>query len=746
MNDDYIAYLTKQGLQLNAPQRDETSAEASSTITQKQKQEQDQQQAQDSPQPRDWKALTKSYALSAWHGIRWAWGKRPRLSFALYFMVFMLVTALSVLLLQASVYESSDQNSEGGTLHYIIEQVDQFVSQIWLNHQYQAILNFLVLGLIYLTLILVLNRFWISTAIFGSAMAAFAVANYFKVQLRGEPLIPSDLNFVASGNTGEIMSFVPKSGEGLVNTAISALIWFVGICIALQILDRRGALIPVRWRPSRFLQAPNIVAACARVLTAGLSVLLTFTLVWNLGIPGSWARQWAATLSDAPQPWNGMGDAMNNGPAMNFLRLVHTKVMDKPESYSKQTMEDLAERYAKKADSINQTREHNLTDSTVIMILSESFSDPTRVPGITFNEDPMPNIRNVKNTTTSGLMLSPGYGGGTANIEYQALTGLDMGNYDPSLQIAYQQLVPKQQWTPTFNQLWNQEYGDQASIALHPYYRAMYFRNTNYKKYGFSQFWAVDGDYKMENLSPIDSAWYASDQSTYQNVLNAIDTDSSDQQFLQVVTMQNHLPYDDWYQNNEFKELDTSEGLSEDERTSVDTYAKGVNITDQETAAFLEQLDQIDKPITVIFYGDHLPGIYSSAAQDQSNTTNLHETDYFIWSNAASGSQGTKLSDETAGYTSSNYFMAQAAEHMNAKVTPYLAFLTEMHQAIAAISTPTASAESGDNPTYMDNAGNVILPEDLSQGAQDMLADYLLIQYDLSAGKHYLKDTDFMGM
>ena len=60
---------------------------------------------------------------------------------------------------------------------------------------------------------------------------------------------------------------------------------------------------------------------------------------------------------------------------------------------------------------------NNLTDSTVIMILSETFSDPTRVPGIELTEDPMPDIRSIKETTTSGLMLSPGYGGGTANIE-----------------------------------------------------------------------------------------------------------------------------------------------------------------------------------------------------------------------------------------------------------------------------------------------------------------------------------------
>lgn len=104
-----------------------------------------------------------------------------------------------------------------------------------------------------------------------------------------------------------------------------------------------------------------------------------------------------------------------------------------------------------------------MTDNTVIMVLSETFSDPTRVPGVSFSEDPMPNIRHVKAQTTSGLMLSPGYGGGTANIEYQALSGLSMANYSSTLSIAYQQLVPSLKWAPTLNQAW-----DKANGKAHP--------------------------------------------------------------------------------------------------------------------------------------------------------------------------------------------------------------------------------------------------------------------------------------
>jgi phosphoglycerol transferase MdoB-like AlkP superfamily enzyme len=478
-------------------------------------------------------------------------------------------------------------------------------------------------------------------------------------------------------------------------------------------------------------------------LAAALSTALVFSFVWGLGAD-SWATKFAHNLSDRPQPWNPIADATSNGPAINFLQLAHTKIMDKPEDYSEETMTKIAKKYSKEADSINQSRTTNLTDNTVIMVLSETFSDPTRVPGVSFAEDPMPNIRQIKSETTSGLMLSPGYGGGTANIEYQALTGLSMANYSDTLSIAYQQLVPGQKWDQSLNQLWNEKNGEDSSVAFHAYNRGMYFRDINYKKFGFSKFYATDGTPKLTDLHPIDSAWYSSDESFYSQVLKQVQSSDSNK-FYQVVTIQNHMPYEeDLYTDNQFKELDTSENLQENERLNIETYTKGLNYTDQSTLDFLNQLNDINRPITVIFYGDHLPGIYSTAYSDSDNILGLHETDYFIWSNNASSAAGTKLDDASSAYTSSNYFSTQLASHLNAKVSPYLAFLTEMHQAISAMSVPSAAGGSSEEPVYLNAAGARMSEKDLSEEAKTLLHDYKLIQYDMSAGKNYLKDTNFV--
>lgn len=625
-------------------------------------------------------------------------------------------------------------------------QVTRFISQMWLEQKNVCLVSFMGLALIYLALVFVTNRFWIATLVFGVALTAFGVANSIKVQLRNEPIIPADLTFISGGDTGSIMSFVPKSSQAFVNGAITFVIWFAIIIFALFVLDGRRRFIYCSWRYP-IANIKIIIGNVFRILAAMLSVVLLSAYVIGLGTPGSGTYKWAKDNGYEPQLWNAIGDAQANNPAITFLSLSRVKAMNKPDNYSQKTMQSLAKKYAQEAQAINQTRSGDLTDNTVIMILSETFSDPTRVPGVSFSLDPIPNIRNIKNTTTSGLMLSPGYGGGTANIEYQALTGLNLANFNDSLIVPYQQLVPNQNNPYSFNQIWMEKYGKNASTAVHPFQQSMYLRNINYRKFGFSYLYTLDSKIPLEHTGCIDRSPYVSDSEAYQSILDLLDKqqDSKSSQFLQLITMQNHMPYADYYDNNEFSDANISEDLSDGERWNINAYTKGINWTDQETADFLNQLDQIDKPITVIFYGDHLPGIYDTADMDKNNKTVLHETDYFIWSNSVSPSHDTKVNPITTAYTSSNYFMPLAAEHMNAKVSPYLAMLTELQQEVPAMSRVigTNGGIGQGKATYLDHAGNNIKATALSAKAKRLLKDYKLVQYDQTVGKNYLEDLDF---
>lgn len=680
------------------------------------------------------------------------WNKRMRFSYAFYAIVFFVLTSAEVIFLQWGMYSEPTYDKDTvvddttKALQSVAGQVTRFVSQMWIEQKNVCLVSFVGLALIYLALVFVTNRFWIATLIFGVAITAFGVANSIKVQLRNEPIIPADLTFISGGDTGSIMSFVPESSQGFVDNAIKFVVWFAVIVLVFFVLDRRKRFIHCSWRRP-IANVKNITGTAARILAAVLSVAFLTSYVIGLGTPGSKTYEWAEDNGYTPQLWNALGDAQANGPATTFLSLSKVKAMDKPSNYNRKTMEALAQKYAQEAKAINQTRQNELTDNTVIMILSETFSDPTRVPGVTLTTDPIPNIRNIKSTTTSGLMLSPGYGGGTANIEYQALTGLNLANFNDSLIVPYQQLVPNQSDPYSFNQIWTQKYGTKGSTAVHPFMQSMYLRNINYKKFGFSYLYTLDSKIPLKHTNCIDRSPYVSDSEAYQSVLDLLDKqkDSKNSQFLQLVTMQNHMPYGDFYDNNEFVDADISEGLSDSEKYNIDTYTKGINWTDQETADFLAQLDQMDKPITVIFYGDHLPGIYTTVDEDKNNKTVLHETDYFIWSNSASVSHGAKVDPSTTAYTSSNYFMPLAAEHMNAKISPYLAMLTDLKQQVPAMSRVIDSngGIGQGKATYLDQNGNRIKAAKVSRQAQQLLEDYKLVQYDQTIGKNYLKNTNF---
>ena len=700
------------------------------------------------PVTRQWRRFkeTKFYEI---------WNKRPKFSYGAYTVVFIAMVILATMFLWWSTNTKLkyDPASELNFLQQVTGDAYHYLSSA------SCYLNMIALVLIYLLLVTLVNRFWVGTALFGAFVMVFAVATKIKITMRSEPIIPSDLGFLSGGGgggAGDVASFVTDDSRPLVNTAIAWLVWFVVICVILQCVDKRRAFIYCSWRHP--IAGPkNIFGLICRILAPIVSVLLLISYAGVLSNPQAPQRKTLSKIGYSPTLWNVQQDAETNGALTTFLSLTRVKAMEDEPEYSQAAMQQIKNRYAQAADEINAQRSQNLTDNTVVMILSESFSDPNRVPNVHFGADPMPNIRALGQTTTSGLMLSPGYGGGTANIEFQQMSGLNMANFSDTLLSPYQQLVATRPKFYSFNQMWNEHCGDEystsCSIGYHPFKQFFYLRGVNYKKFGFSHLYTLDSDPKIAHgeayVGPNGTKTEVSDEEAYKNVVEEIRTNTEQNkpsQYIQLITMQNHAPYPDLYgSENEFHGVNETPDTVP-ERGIIATYAKNVQRTDEATANFLNELDGIDKPITVVFYGDHLPGIYNTANADKNNALTLHETNYFIWSNRASASHDVKLPESDAAYTSSNYFMTQAAEHMNARISPYLALLDELHAEVPAMSRSVNAGvwSAKGEPTLLDDNGEVIDTNTLSSKAKQLLADYKMVQYDMSVGKNYLMDMGFM--
>jgi phosphoglycerol transferase MdoB-like AlkP superfamily enzyme len=582
-------------------------------------------------------------------------------------------------------------------------------------HNVLMIFGTLILMFWYLILLGVINRFWIATVLFTSVGVAFAFANYQKMLYRNEPLIWPDLAMVKS--LPDIVQMVDVKTVLLLVFAIVAAI-VIAILVQRKFLSGKVFHLPMRMLV---------------ILGAGL-ILFGFAKAENQMNLTAWAGKDSKSNSNDNviiRLFSGVGYkahpesmgvyAKKFGSMIIFTSTEIVKTMSEPDGYSQAKVDSVVKKYEQVSHHINENRANNDIDQqTVVYILSESYADPSRVPTVKLSSDPMPYVKEVKKENTSGLMYSSGYGGGTANIEFETLTGMSMNNFDPSLVTPYVFLVPKVKNLPNITNLFK------TKNAIHPYTSTTYNRGKVFKDFGFQSFKTLDNnniDYKKR----LGKSAYVSDQSAFDQTLKQIES-AKGGQFIQLSTMQNHMPYKyGTYSENNYT---VSGALNTGAKKAVASYSQGVSYTDEALKNFLNKIDSMDKKVTVVFYGDHLPGIYDGKLNDSKNAdAKLHQTDYFIHSNFKT----TKVKNTKV--VSPNMFTPMVMEQLGEKVSPFYALMTKVQQNVPA----------AERNKFMDANGNYISYDKFSKKEKEIYNDYKLIQYDITAGKQYsLKHKDFI--
>lgn len=539
------------------------------------------------------------------------------------------------------------------------------------------------LMVIYLLAYFIINRFMITTFVIVTSGIIISVVNAVKQDLRSEPLLITD--FIWLQQPELLLKFVN------ISTVIMTLILIVGISCLLFFL--RNKILPgpiIKKKRTRL----SLITALACL---SLSVFLIFrneneNKVLE-GIP----------IISKINNWNNI-DWMGFSTNARYKSLMYVwskqvakSIMDTPKGYSESKILALAKKYQIRADVINKTRSRSISKQTVIYVLSESFADPDRIPDVNLSQELIPNIKQIKNSTTSGLMVSNGYGGGTANMEFQTLTGLPFTNFSSSVSTLYTEVVPGMQLFPSISD----QFLSKNRIAIHPSDAANYGRGLVYRKLHFDKFiTSKNGTETLKNVKK--EGIYPSDETTYKNILAQIN--SKESQFFSVITMQNHVP---WSSGEPSQVVATGKGFTKKANDDLTSYSRLLTYTDTSTEQFLTQLSKINKDITVVFYGDHLPGLYPDSVFKDSPDLK-YRTDYFIWSNFTT----TKLDYPLV---SSSDFSAELFAHTGSKVSPYYALLTDV-------------------------LNNATVDKKKLTSSQKVIADDLkLIQYDMTVGKGYIK-------
>ena len=565
------------------------------------------------------------------------------------------------------------------------------------------------------------NRFWFSSLFTGTFVVIWSIANRVKIAARNEPIMPSEVKMVKA--FGSLMGMVSPVLMGVA-------VVFVLLIIALIIyLERKK---PVG-RGSHHVGL-RITALILSIVFLGSSM--------RLNHQDSLAQTFAAGFKNKPKFQNQLQGVQMNGPLLQFMNNLDVKTMDRPYGYSKATMERIVRKYEANANQINKTRTNYFGKQTIIFNLSESYSDPRRVPGVQLAKDPMPVVEAMKRNTTSGIMISSGYGGGTANMEYMTLTGFTMSNLSPTMPTPYTQLVPFMKQASSINQAFP------VSTAIHPYIGVYYSRPSVYKKFKFDRFYYLGSKYPIKHQWKIDRSPYMSDKTAYANALDQINRTNKGQ-FINLVTMQNHYPFDkDFYNGTKtYKASGTAVGSDEVEK-EIEDFSMGVHYTDQAVKEFTAQLDKIKKPITWVFYGDHLPGIYADSDMSTEGLQ-LHETDYFIYSNKYARQHGSRVlrgPQSKTAFTGPNNFIALAQEQTNSKVSGYGALLLQVQKQLPVMSldSTTNNTNSYNSATQFTANGKIVPERSLTPKQKELYHDFKLVQYDITSGKQYLLHDNFM--
>ncbi|MBS4751382.1 LTA synthase family protein [Nocardioides sp. zg-ZUI104] len=555
-----------------------------------------------------------------------------------------------------------------------------------------------------------LGRLWWSFGAVAALALVLGVVTLVKIPLRREPVYPSDIDFLRE--PGFLTSMVPLPLLILGGLAVG------GVLVAAARIGRR---MQQRWPRPRLWALPRRQALAVIGLRLGVLALTGVMLLhaFQFNHQGNAWRGLYEARGESWRYWNQTTNYRSNGFIGGFLYNMPTEAMAAPASYDAEVMARLADRYTAAAERINATRDGSLADVNVVLVLSESFTDPTELEGFELERDPIPHTRALMARTTSGHMLAQMYGGGTANMEFETLTGQSLRLFRPQMLSPYQMLVPGERDYPSAVG-WFRAQGHRA-VAVHPYRVGMYKRQQVYHRFGFQEF---VHDTTLPGARTIDDNPFISDASAFDEVLRQID-DSEAPLLVNLVTMQNHIPVTDNY-----PDPIGVEGVSGGQAERIGQYARGLEHSDAAFADFLDALDGADEETIVLFYGDHLPGIYSSDTQSANDGLRLHRTPFLVWSNRAE-----KNVVREVPITSPAFFLPLLYEVADAPVPPYLALLDEVREHVGAMA----------QGRLLDTSGDPVQPEDLDDETKQLLADLRLVQYDFSIGERFAVDRMWPG-
>lgn len=300
--------------------------------------------------------------------------------------------------------------------------------------------------------------------------------------------------------------------------------------------------------------------------------------------------------------------------------------IDRPSNYSKDTIDNISYslKYETEFDSLStlSTKLNNTgTNPNIIMIQLESFFDPTFINGVEFNIDPIPNFRYLKDNYSTGSLSVSTIGGGTANTEFETISGMNLDFFGPG-EYPYNTILKSKAIDSINYTLKDMGY---STHAIHNHEGNFYGRNIVFSNLGFDTFTPVE----YMNVTERTPVGWAKDSSLIQPIMDALNsTDSED--FIYTISVQGHgnYPTEDILEN---KPVTITNIENESIKTSLEYYVNQLYEMDKFISDIINAVSNIDEESVIVFFGDHLPSF--GFTNSSLSTGNVHLTEYVVWDN-----------------------------------------------------------------------------------------------------------------
>ena len=477
------------------------------------------------------------------------------------------------------------------------------------------VLNALPVGLLLLAFTCLFRNVFSAAALVGTCCALLSTANRIKLEVRDEPVFPRDFAllkevYAATGEYAITWPWKVFAVIALCAVLMGVAAWFVGVK-------------PFPWAKLRNLWGRLLGFA----LSLGVLVALLFTLYASDGLYNSFSVSNAYYI---PSVFNELGFPYC------FCHQFTTYPVDKPEGFSKS-----------EATGWETGEQPGLgKDVNIIMVMNEAFSDIT--DGSMFNwaegDDPLPNLHALQNDphALTGHIVVPGFAGGTANTEFDVLTGMQTNALSDTTTSAMR--VINRNLDSLFRVFDADGY---RTSFYHPGDAWFYNRENVYRWLGAEhEVFAKD----MKDLE-YKGRWVTDDYMAGQ-IEQEFETAVSEGRplFNYTTTIQNHMSYtaDKYGEGHTFAPVSVTADISDETRTMLEVYTEGVRDADAMLGRLTAYFAERSEPVVLVFYGDHLPYLGDNqkgyaelgsevaiAENDRTDILCSYKTPYVIWTNAA---------------------------------------------------------------------------------------------------------------